>query len=238
MKWIAAALALFLVACSSAAIPSIPAIYPAPSSPTWQMVPGSYDEYDVTQGTGRVDLNTGAITVNEASLTLIDHARITNLAATITPTSSRPAVARCATEAGTAMISRPPDAPCWFECQTTTIMGECGDGSTTLDPPEPLLAVNPIAGEIISNTTVVIPPTGPPGSLITVYWTRLTETTYDGFLGATVTDLIERPATAPRAYEYVYSGGSMAEMIYGDAAPDGTISNLIRYRRTGGGQNP
>lgn len=233
MRYLAIA-ALLLAGCASA--PPITPPYPnvLPGNSTWALTPGSWAEYDVTIGTGSID-STGAITVDPASMVLNDHVRVTNIATTIAPGSTQLATARCSTEAGTAVLILPVDTTtCLFERQSWSVIGESGNWTTLLDPVEPLLTVNPIAGEVVTNTTSVS--TG--GSLVTEHRTLQVGGAYDGLDSATVTSLIERPAGMPRAYEYVFSGGELAEILYGDAGTDGTIAALVVMKMVRVGANP
>lgn len=234
LRWLLLGAVLILSACASA--PQPPPAYPnvLPGTTTWALTPGSWAEYDVTQGSGSVDLSTGAITVNAASMTLLDHVRVTNIATTIAPGSTQLATARCSTEAGIALVALPADTTtCLFERQSWSVIGESGNWTTLLDPVEPLLTVNPIAGEVVTGTTIV----SAGGSLVTEYRTLQVGGTYDGLENAIVTSLIERPGVQPRAYMYVFSGGELAEIEFGDVAGDGSITNLVFYRQVRAGLN-
>lgn len=235
MKWLF--IALLLTSCGSNPPPS--SIYPniQPGNSHWAMTPGTFAEYTSTIGTGKVNFLTGVITVTSlAPDSFLE--RVTNILATTLAGSGQVAIARCSSAGGVSVLQLPADTTtCLFERETTTTIGECGDGHILLDPPEPLTTVSPVAGEAFYTETSVINPDGTRGTIEAQYWTVGVGIVQDGFADATLTALIERPRTQPRAYNYLYSGGEMAETLWGDAEPDGTIANLIVWHRVSVGHN-
>ena len=116
----------------------------------------------------------------------------------------------------------------WLEASTGDYIGEAGDGKgTTLSPPEPLLPLNPVVGDV---RTVMVQPSygGPPLKVVN----RVISVAN----GVTKTTLVERPEATPRAYTMEFDG-EFKTHIFGDVKPDGTVDALM-WTRTSVGTSP
>lgn len=168
-----------------------------------------YQEYEVRQMPGTFNPANGLITVGDETQVPFYTIRVTNLP---NPDGT---VFRALSHGGEALTERGPLGG-WLEASTGTYIGEAGDGlADTLTPPEPLLTLRPVAGEMITANVH----TQDGGALVVVYQTVS--------VGASVvTTLVERPDTTPRAYEYEYDG-ELKQTIYGDVRADGAVDATV-----------
>lgn len=201
------------------------------------MADGSYAEYDYLSYTGTFDPRTGVITVTPTSIISLGRERQTNLHTTEPGDVTQKATVRV--QSGSGVVMTVPSATAadnLYERESTTLIGEAA--SVAVDPPEAYLTVTPVAGEaILINGTDTS--TGTPRAWQVQYRTIAVNVTYDGFPNATVTTLTEAPGTAHEvAYQWVFSGGEIAEEILGQVNPDNTISAGSMLRRIGVGHNP
>lgn len=234
--------ALLLSSCNTNTPISQHPTYPNvhPGNTQWAMNNGSWAEYDFDSYTGTADPVTGMITVDSASVKVLQQERQTNLLYHMPLDATQIAVARVQTNAGVAATSVDPAlAYTLVERQSATVIGEAANpGAALQDPPEAYITISPVVGEVVNTDSLITKFDGTTFHFQTRYQTIAMGVTYDGFPNATVTTLIEQPGPGEGLYVWVFSGGEIAEEVIGTLNADNTVANGGMIRRISLGQNP
>ncbi len=228
-------LALFLTACSTQTTPPAP---PPQAELVWSLPDQNYVEYHMAAGTGVFSRDECMIALDPIDPKAnTQEVRVTNLKYLFP--NGLEGIARVHGAAGVLVTQIPAGlASTLVEASNETFTGEVGNVGASLQwPPEPLVTLNPVAGEDFRVSSAITPSNGAPAFFFTTYYKTVgTGATIDGFPNSTITCLIENPDTQPTVYIQVFSGGDLVELWYGSPAADNTVQ-LYFVKKTGSGHN-
>lgn len=233
---------LALGGCSSAPSTAVPVPVEAPvpvnppSHPLWAMKPRSWQEFKIYRGPGTFDPATGYIDFDMKNMVAGEINRNTNL---VFQSAAGPAIARIYSPQGIVVdhVSDTLDAGL-AERSTGQFIGESANYiQKDQDPPEPLLSLNPVVGEVIDTNSKITGWDGTTFYFVTRYRTHAVGVDFMGFKNCTITTLIEQPdKPSPTAYVQVFDG-EMAAQWDGVVKADGTV-DVIMGIRVASGDNP
>lgn len=233
------AAALLLTGCGAAPSSGF-AQRPIPSSPSqqpgspWVLKPGTFYESRIRRGTGKYNPANGYIDFDPDLWPEQELDRTTNLAYTMP--DGTPAIARMSTAGGVSCLSVPPDLNgALVEQSDGACIGEVANyGASRQWPPEPLVTLNPIPGEVIFTSSFITYANGGTDASYRTRYQTISHTPAE-----TITTLVEGYDTAaPKAYVQKYVDGEMVEQWAGLADANNDIAEVIFARIVSKGINP
>lgn len=210
-----------------------------PTSIPWALRPGTWQEYRIYRGRGKFDRIRGWIDPDMSSLIAGEVNRNTNLTFM---SQGGPSIARVYSPQGVTVKEVPAKLDgCLLERLDSSgrYIGEAGSyAGPDCTEPEPMVTLNPVAGETFRVTSIATRWDGVTFQHTVDYRTIGVGADFDGFKDCVLASTVESPGDLGRETVYCEAyDGEMAVQMYGLVEADGSVPALIYAKRVAMGVN-